>query len=78
MLARAVMAILDDPARALASLGLDLDAVDAATVEAVTAPAPVPDDTVFLPDGQEFDGLLQRALRDAVPRGAGQPLGVPR
>jgi hypothetical protein len=51
------------PARALASLGLDLDAVDAAIVEAMTAPAPVPDDAVFLPDGQEFDDLLQRALR---------------
>ena len=59
------------PARVLASLGLDLDAVDAAMVKAMTAAAPVPDDAVFLPDGQEFDDLLQRALRDAVPRGAG-------
>jgi hypothetical protein len=59
------------PARALASLGPDLDAMDAAVVEAMTAPAPVPDDAVFLPDGQEFDDLLQRALRDAAPRGAG-------
>jgi len=59
------------PARALASLGLDLDAVDAAAAEAMTAPAPAPDDAVFLPDGQEFDDLLQRTLRDAVPRGAG-------
>jgi Clp amino terminal domain, pathogenicity island component len=59
------------PARALVSLGLDLDAADTAVVEAMTAPAPVPDDVVFLPDGQEFDDLLRRALRDAVPRGTG-------
>jgi hypothetical protein len=59
------------PARALVSLGLDLDAVDTAVVEAMTALTPIPDDAVFLPDGQEFDDLLHRALRNAVPRGAG-------
>lgn len=59
------------PARALVSLGVDLDSADTAVVEAMTASAPVPDDAVFLPDGQEFDDLLYRALRDAVPRGAG-------
>lgn len=59
------------PAWALVSLGVDLDAVDTAVVEAMTAPTPVPDGAVFLPDGQEFDDLLVRALRDAVPRGAG-------
>jgi hypothetical protein len=59
------------PAQALASLGLELDAMDAAIVDAMTSPTPVPDDAVFLPDGQEFDDLLQRALRDAVPGGAG-------
>jgi hypothetical protein len=59
------------PARALVSLGLDLDAVDLAVAEAMIAPAPVPDDAVFLPDGQEFDDLLHTALRNALPRGAG-------
>jgi Clp amino terminal domain, pathogenicity island component len=59
------------PARALAHLGLDLDAVDAAVVGAMTAADPVPQDAVFLPDGQEFDDSLKRALRGAVPRGAG-------
>jgi hypothetical protein len=59
------------PAQALVSLGLDLDAMDTAVVEAMTASAPVPDDAVFLPDGQEFDDLLHRAIRDALPRGAG-------
>jgi hypothetical protein len=59
------------PARALVRLGLDLDALDAAVVGAMTAPTPIPDDAVFLPGGQEFDDLLKRALRDAVPRGAG-------
>jgi hypothetical protein len=59
------------PAQGLASLGLDLDALDAAAVEAMTAPTTVPDGAVFLPDGQEFDLLLQKALRDAVPRGTG-------
>jgi hypothetical protein len=59
------------PAQALVSLDLDLDAVDAAVVEAMTAPARVPDGAVFLPDGQEFDDLLHRAVRDALPRGTG-------
>lgn len=62
------------PARALIALGVDLDATDAAVIEAMTAPAPVPDDAVFLPDGQEFDDALQRAVRDALPRGAGLTL----
>jgi hypothetical protein len=59
------------PARALTRLGLDLDALGTAVVEAMTAPVIVPDDAVFLPDGQEFDDLLHRALRDALPHGAG-------
>lgn len=59
------------PVQALVSLGLDLDAVDVAVTEAMSAPAPVPDDAVFLPDGLEFDDLLHRAIRDALPRGAG-------
>lgn len=59
------------PARGLAGLGLDLDSLEAAALEAMTAPTSVPEGAVFLPDGQEFDILLQRALRDSVPRGAG-------
>jgi hypothetical protein len=59
------------PALALVSLGLDLDTVDTAVVEAMIAPTAVPDDAVFLPDGQEFDDLLHRAVLDALPRGTG-------
>jgi hypothetical protein len=32
---------------------------------------PAPDDAVFLPDGQEFDDALHRAVRDALPHGTG-------
>lgn len=45
--------------------------MDAAVAEAMTASAPVPGAAVFLPDGQEFGDLLLRAVRDALPRGAG-------
>lgn len=65
------------PARALADLDLDLDAMDIAVVEDMTAPVPVPDGAVFLPDGLEFDDLLTRAVRDALPRGAGVSISPP-
>jgi hypothetical protein len=66
------------PARALARLGLDLDALDATVVSAMITPEPVPDDAVFLPAGVEFDDALKRSLRDSMPRGTGltmYPLG---
>lgn len=57
------------PARALAGLA-DLDALEAAVVEAKNAPpGGPPDDAVFLPEGQEMDGPLRRALADALPEG---------
>jgi len=57
------------PARALAGLA-DLDAVEAAVVEAKNAPAGgPPEDAVFLPEGQEMDGPLRRAIIDALPEG---------
>lgn len=59
------------PARALVSVGLDLDALDSAVVEAMTVRAAVPDGAVFLPDGQEFDDVLHNAIRDTLPRGTG-------
>jgi hypothetical protein len=59
------------PSLALVGLGVDLDAVEAAVVGAMTASAHVPDGAVFLPDGQECDDLLYGAVRDALPRGAG-------
>jgi hypothetical protein len=58
------------PARALAGLA-DLDAVEAAVLEARNAPAGgPPEDAVFLPEGQELDGPLRRAIIDALPEGA--------
>jgi hypothetical protein len=57
------------PARALAGL-VDLDAVEAAVLEAKNAPASgPPDDAVFLPEGQQLDGPLRRAIADALPDG---------
>jgi hypothetical protein len=56
------------PARALAGLA-DLDAVEAAVLEAKNAPARAPADAVFLPDGQVLDGPLMRAIVDALPAG---------
>ena len=50
------------PARALAGLA-DLDALEAAVLEARNAPAGAPsEDAVFLPEGQEMDGPLRRAV----------------
>ena len=57
------------PARALAGLA-DLDAVEAAVLEAMNAPAgAVPADAVFLPEGQKMEGPLPRAIRGALPEG---------
>jgi hypothetical protein len=57
------------PARALASLA-DLDAVEAAVLEAKNAPAAPGEAAVLLPEGQELDGPLERAIIDALPEGA--------
>ncbi len=55
------------PARALAGLA-DLDALEAAVLAAKNAPAGgPPEDAVFLPEGQEMDGPLRRAVADALP-----------
>jgi Clp amino terminal domain, pathogenicity island component len=55
------------PARALAGLA-DLDALEAAVLEAKNAPASgPPQDAVFLSEGQEMDGPLRRAIADALP-----------
>jgi hypothetical protein len=57
------------PARALAGLA-DLDALDAAVLEAKNAAAGgPPENAVFLPEGQEFDAPLRRAIVDALPDG---------
>ncbi|MDX6395445.1 MAG: hypothetical protein QOJ73_6508 [Streptosporangiaceae bacterium] len=57
------------PARALAGLA-DLDALEAAVLEAKNAPAGgPPEDAVFLPEGQDLDGPLRRAIADALPAG---------
>jgi Clp amino terminal domain, pathogenicity island component len=56
------------PARALAGLA-DLDALDAAVVEAMNAPVEPHEDAVFLPEGQQLDGPLSRAIVDALPEG---------
>jgi hypothetical protein len=57
------------PARALAGLA-DLDALEAAVLEAKNAPVSgPPQDAVFLPEGQEMDGPLRRAIADALPEG---------
>ena len=57
------------PARALASLA-DLDALDAAVVEAANAPVGPAEGAVFLPEGQQLDSPLLNAIGDAVPEGA--------
>jgi hypothetical protein len=57
------------PARALAGLA-DLDALDAAIVEAANAPVGPAEGAVFLPEGQQLDSPLLSALSDTVPEGA--------
>lgn len=57
------------PARALAGLA-DLDALDAAVVEAMNSPVEPHEDAVFLPDGEQLDSPLSRAFVDALPEGA--------
>jgi hypothetical protein len=57
------------PARALADL-VELDALEAAVLEAKNAPAgDPPEGAAFLPEGQEMDGPLRRAVADALPEG---------
>lgn len=57
------------PARALAGLA-DLDALEAAVLEAKSAPAGrPPEDAVFLPEGQDMDAPLRRAIIGALPEG---------
>jgi hypothetical protein len=57
------------PARALAGLA-DLDALETAVLEARNAAAGgPPEDAVFLPEGQEMDGPLRRAIAGALPEG---------
>lgn len=57
------------PARALAGLA-DLDALEAAVLEAKNAPpGGPPEDAVFLPEGQELDRPLRRAIIGALPEG---------
>jgi Clp amino terminal domain, pathogenicity island component len=53
------------PARALAGLA-DLDTLDAAVVEAMNAPVVPAEDAVFLPEGQQLDSPLSRAIVDAL------------
>jgi hypothetical protein len=55
------------PARALASLA-DLDAIEAAVIEAKNAPpGGPPEDAVILPEGFVLDSPLTRAIADALP-----------
>ena len=56
------------PARALAGLA-DLDALDAAVVEAMNAPVGPAEGAVFLPEGQQLDSPLSNAISDALPEG---------
>jgi hypothetical protein len=56
------------PARALAALA-DLDALDAAVVEAASAPVGPAEDAVLLPEGQQLDSPLSKAIVDALPEG---------
>jgi hypothetical protein len=57
----ALLAMIRDretvPARALSSLA-DLDALDAAVVEAANAPVRPHEDAAFLPEGQQLDSPL--------------------
>jgi ATP-dependent Clp protease ATP-binding subunit ClpA len=62
------------PARALASLGLDLDALAETVTTDMNTPEPVPADAVYLPEGQELDEPLKRALVTTMPRGTGLSL----
>lgn len=68
----ALLAMIRDretvPARALAGLA-DLDALDAAVVEAASAPVGPAEDAVFLPEGQQLDSPLSSAIIDALPEG---------
>jgi len=68
----ALLAMIRDretiPARALAGLA-DLDALDAAVVEAMNAPVVPVEDAVFLPEGEQLDSPLSRAIADALPEG---------
>jgi hypothetical protein len=58
------------PARALAGLA-DLDALEAAVLQAKNAPAGGPPaDAVLLPEGQEMDRELRTAIVGALPEGA--------
>lgn len=58
------------PARALAGLA-DLDAIEAAVLEALNASAAgPPEDAVFLPAGLVMDSSLTRAIADALPDGS--------
>jgi hypothetical protein len=56
------------PARALAGLA-DLDALEAAVAEAMHAPVGPHEDAVFLPEGQQLDSPLSKAIVDALPEG---------
>jgi hypothetical protein len=72
-LEHALLAMIRDretiPARALAEL-TDLDALDAALVEAASAPVRPHKDAAFLPEGQQLDSPLLEAISGAVPEGA--------
>jgi len=57
------------PARALAGLA-DLDSLDAAVVEAASAPVGPHEDAVFVPEGQQLDSPLLEAISGALPEGA--------
>jgi hypothetical protein len=71
-LEHALLAMIRDretvPARALAGLA-DLNALDAAVVEAASAPVGPHEDAVFLPEGQQLDSPLLEAIFDALPDG---------
>lgn len=56
------------PARALAGLA-DLDALEAAVLEAKNAPPGPREGAVFLPEGQAMDSPLRRAIAEALPDG---------
>jgi hypothetical protein len=69
----ALLAMIRDretvPARALAGLA-DLDALDAAIVEAANAPVRPHEHAAFLSEDQRLDSPLLQAISDAVPEGA--------
>jgi hypothetical protein len=54
------------PARALAGL-VDLDTLEARVLEARNEPGGPPPDAVFLPEGEDLDAPLRRAIGDALP-----------